>query len=149
MKRQVLQQRILWVAVILLVAGARRQAQAAPPCAPALTLQGDEELLAPVADALRRRGVSTQATPGCPTALVRLERAGDRGVAVTVVEIVNQDVRRAFGSTDLALSFIESWARRDISGPLLDGPDEPTPPRRPPPAATPRASPGRKSGLPG
>src|SRR5438309_223319 len=96
--------------VLALVGG--RAGLAAPSCPPALTLQGDEDQMAQVGAALRRRGIATEGAPGCPTVLVRLDRAGPRGLAVTIVEIVNEDTRREFGTTDLALAFIESWARR-------------------------------------
>jgi hypothetical protein len=125
-----------------------RSGRAASACPPAVTLQGDVELGERLGRALKARGLGDEPVPGCPMAIVQAERiqpggqGGQRGISVLIVEVVNQRVRREFATEDLAAAFIESWVRRDLSGPLLAGLMQEQRPSGSPPAPAPAPRPG-------
>ncbi len=93
-------------------------AQAAT-CRPAVTLEGEAELVGSVAQALQQRGIDTVAGPGCPLLRARVERRGS-WLSVSISEEVRH-AERLLASAEGAATLIESFARSDISAPLLLG----------------------------
>lgn len=88
-----------------------------PACPPSARLYGEPALVTGVATLLKERGLETEASH-CPSIAVTLDRRHaqllvtiDIGDGTTVVRIVS-DARTA-------VTLIESWARKDVEGPLL------------------------------
>lgn len=116
-----------------------RPGSAQEPCRPSVSLEGGIELVGPIAQVLRQRGIGEKVDPGCPLVRAAVERRGAE-VLVRVVE-ENRRSERLAADTTAAATFIESWARTDISAPLLAAPafsSDPVPvPAALPPAPVP------------
>jgi hypothetical protein len=106
----------------------------ATECAAAAKLDGDDELARRVAGELSARGVSPTASPGCIALHARVSGA-DGAVVVDVLDVSGRHVERRTASTASAATFIESWARSELTDDLFE--------RRaaPPPAAPERPMP--------
>lgn len=109
----------------------------AAECGPTVILEGEAGLVQTVGRTLRHRGIAVEG-PGsgeedeCPAVRAEVTR---RGARLDVI-VLAQEVRRSerlVEDTATAATLIESWARSDISAPLLVGHWVP----RPPDAATP------------
>lgn len=100
------------------------------PCAPAVQLEGSPRLVAGLSRALSRRGIVSSAPAGCPVLIVRL---GEQGALMTLT--MREERRRSertVADLDTAVAVIDSFARSDISAPLLAAPPSaPLPPRPP------------------
>lgn len=107
------------------------RAQTDAPCQPAVSLAGEPALVTQLARGLSARGIGSKAAPGCPVVQAQVARGPTR-IAVSIMAIVDQRTDREFVSPELALDFIDSWTRRDISGPLLTAQLLPTTPSLPP-----------------
>ncbi len=107
---------MLWLLLLPALAPAQGHAQA--PCRPAVALEGAGDLIEGLTTALRQRGVAGTPEQGCPLLRARVERRGPQ-VQVTLLERVSERDQQEFTGEDPAATFIESWARQDISGPLL------------------------------
>lgn len=93
-------------------------------CRPQAILEGDAALVAPIAAALRLRGIGDpHELPLCPTVVVRLERREGRIVA-SVVDGPRRS-ERSLSDEETAATFIESWALKDVSEPLWTAGDRP------------------------
>lgn len=97
-------------------------------CPPAVALTGDAEAVRAVRAQLDARGIAGE-NPGCPVVRARIERRG----ALLVVGItpgaplgappgapLGPPIERAVGEPATAASVIESWARSDLTAPLLE-----------------------------
>jgi len=96
-------------------------ARGALACPPAAAVDGDAALAREIADALALRGVGA-ASPRCPAAVAHVERRGER----IVVRIAS--VERDVSTPATAATVIESFARSDLTAPLLRAPAPPQPP---------------------
>lgn len=90
---------------------------AAVGCGPAARVEGETSLAGTVSRALSARGVRSAAEPGCTTSVVRVERSGT-SLRVTPLSGDLGSPRQVSG-VEAAAALIESWARRDLSAPLL------------------------------
>lgn len=94
------------------------RAGAEPACGPSVSLEGDEALVRAVAAGLRARGVQPGAPPGCPAIRARLERRAGKGARVVLLGD-GATIERQVSGPGAAVVFLESWARPDLSDPLL------------------------------
>ena len=94
------------------------EAVAQERCKPAARVSGEPALVASVTDVLHRRGISTTATAACRPIHVTLARADERTV-VTITDAEGRVVERVAIDAQSVATTIESWARRDLSDPLL------------------------------
>lgn len=90
---------------------------AATGCGPAARVEGEARLASAVSRALSARGVRSAAEPGCTTSIVYVERAGT-SLQVTPPSSELGSPRQVSG-VEAAAALIESWARHDLSAPLL------------------------------
>jgi hypothetical protein len=87
-----------------------------PPCPPAAEVTGDSaEKIAPL---LAARGVAASPPAGCPLTRARVTRNA-RGLAVALVTPDGRRSERLVSTAEVAATWIESWARGDLSDPLL------------------------------
>jgi hypothetical protein len=90
----------------------------AAACGPAAVVEGDAAAVASVVGLLVQRGIDTDPV-GCPAVRARLERRG----ATIVVNAIDGDgappIERVVTELDAAATVIESWARTDVTSPLL------------------------------
>lgn len=111
----------------------------AAPCSPVVNLLGDPGLVTRVGQALRQRGISLgQGAPGCPVLRASVSATSDDTprLRVTTIEEV-QRTEHVVVDSGTAATLIESWARRDLSAPLLTAllaPPRDLPPAPPPPS---------------
>lgn len=133
-----------WVGLLgLLVLGTPTAAQGEPvpmeSCPSAVHLDGDPLVTAPIAEALRRRGIAVDPPLSCPLSLIRVDRrAGGLGIAINQEPAQSE---RIVSDPAVAAVLIESWIRSDLTDSLLAVPHlppvPPLPPGPPPPAAAP------------
>jgi hypothetical protein len=91
---------------------------AEPPCIPVVRVSGEPALAAPVIALLRRRGVAVDGTSKCGT-LTAVLTGSDERTRITIVDPDGRTVQRVADDVKGAATAIESWARRDVSAPLL------------------------------
>ena len=97
-----------------------RAGWAQTPCSPAAALEGEPALTAELGELLRGRGVGAPAT-GCPAVQVWVE-SHDGVLSVAIRDAGARESRRVVAGLDVAAALVESWARTDISGPLMSPP---------------------------
>jgi hypothetical protein len=114
---------VLLFALLLALAG---EARADPACAPVVRVTGEPSLAGPVIALLRERGVSVDGESRCGTLTAVLTASGER-TRVTIVDAEGRTALRMAEDARAAATVIESWARGDLSAPLLAA-------REPPPA---------------
>jgi hypothetical protein len=113
-------------------------ARAEPACAPVVRVTGEPALADPVIALLHQRGVSVDGASRCGTLTAVLTASGER-TRITIVDAEGRTALRMAEDVRAAATFIESWARGDLSAPLLAA-------REAPPAlATARQAPDRES----
>ena len=97
-----------------------RDAAAGAPCTPVVRVTGEPALVGPVVGLLRERHLAVAGPSRCGTVAATLA-AADRGerVRVTITDPDGRTVERIADDPDGAATAIESWARRDVSDPLL------------------------------
>jgi hypothetical protein len=93
-------------------------AHGAELCPPAATVAGDAHRVAPVRRSLAERGISQVGTPGCPRLEVAIARAS-AGFDLHITDADGRTSRRRLRSAEAAATLIESWARTELSDPLL------------------------------
>lgn len=111
------------VAVVLAVLAHDVSADA---CAPAAVVIGDDGLVRTIEAELRARGVAVAGDAGGPadvTCAVHAEVSPDidHHIRVTITDSDGRTVERLTADAGTAATAIESWARRDMSDPLLEG----------------------------
>ncbi len=90
----------------------------ADTCGPAVVLEGDEPLATTITQLLVERGIDT-APIACPGAHARVERRGATIVVTEVTDVGAPPVERVVTDLAAAATVIESWARTDVTSPLL------------------------------
>ena len=132
-------------------------ARGEPACLPVARVSGDPVLEHEVVKLLRERGLPVAGESPCGTVDVVLIADADR-VRLTLRDGQEPPVDRVADDVEAAATVIESWARRDVSAPLLAAREAPAPPvqradrERPPQvqaAAGAPAAPGRRLDLAG
>jgi hypothetical protein len=122
------------VAAVVLLLAANRDA-AGDACVPSAVVIGDDGLVRTIESELRSRGITVAGDGGATdiTCAVHAEVAPDvdHHVRVTITDSDGRTVERLTADAGTAATAIESWARRDMSDPLLAG-YAPAPPREPP-----------------
>lgn len=110
---------IRWVAAfaVLLAWPADLAAQAA--CIPLVQVSGEPALARPVIALLRDRGVKVAGKSRCGVLTAVLTGSGER-TRITIVDTDGRTVERMAEDARAAATAIESWARRDITAPLLE-----------------------------
>ncbi len=100
-------------------------AAAAEACAPAAVLVGDDGLVRTIETVLRARGVTVDGDGGATstTCAVHAEVTPDvdHHVRVTITDAEGRTIERLTSDAETAATAIESWARRDLTDPLLVG----------------------------
>lgn len=111
------------VAVSVLLApaaSARADTAAAGPCTPVVRVSGEPALVGPVVDLLRARRLAVAGASRCGAVSAALAAAGPgERVRVTIVDPDGRTIERIADDVEGAATAIESWARRDVSDPLL------------------------------
>jgi hypothetical protein len=112
----------------------------ADACAPSAVVIGDDGLVRTIEAELRARGVAIAGDAERPTDVtcaVHAEVAPDvdHHIRVTITDSDGRTVERLTADADTAATAIESWARRDMSDPLLAGHAPITPAPAPAPHA--------------
>jgi hypothetical protein len=101
----------------------------AAPCDPAAMLKGEDEVIAPLKQILETNGIRQSPVLGCPAVRANV-KSSESGLLVKVEDPSGRHSERVVADDSAAASFIESWARGDISLSLLEVPyDEETPPK--------------------
>ncbi len=100
--------------------------RASTSCSPAVELDGDEDVVAELREALARAGISGLANDGCPSARATLERDGE-SIRIVFDDAYGRRTTRSVLETATASSLIESWVRTDTTSSLLALPPAPTP----------------------
>jgi hypothetical protein len=124
------------LAVVLASVVEARPVGAQPACTPVVRVVGEPARVDPVIALLRRRGVALEGESECGTLTAVLTEAGER-TRITIVDADGRTVERVAGDVEAAATAIESWARGDLSAPLLAA-------REPPPVAAARQAPDRE-----
>jgi hypothetical protein len=117
-RRAVSGPRLAALAAAALGLAAARPASAEPDCAPRVQVSGDPALAGPIIALLRQRGVPVEPPSACGTLTAVLTASGER-LRVTIVDADGRTVERMAEDASAAATAIESWARRDVSAPLL------------------------------
>jgi len=115
---------------------------AAEPCMPRVRVMGDPALARSVIALLYRRGISVDQASRCGSLTAVLTPSGER-TRVTIVDGEGRAVERMAEDVAAATTTIESWARRDLSDPLIAGRPVPPPAPATVPTPTPASSPAR------
>ncbi len=87
-------------------------------CQPAAVLSGENELVTRLEVDLLSRQIATTAAAGCPAVRAHVTQQ-EREIAVQIEDWDGRISERVVTDTAAAATLIESWARRDISHPLL------------------------------
>lgn len=95
-----------------------RPAAAEPSCTPIVRVSGEMALAGPVIALLRERGVTVEGESRCGTLTAVLTASGER-TRITIVDADGRTVERMAGDARATATAIESWARGDLSAPLL------------------------------
>lgn len=103
---------------VVIVAWATARAES-EPCMPAAQLAGDRDLIAAVQTELESRGIPIRGTTGCGTVSAELAVGDDARVHIHIVDADGRRVERVAADAMGAATAIESWARRDVTDPLL------------------------------
>jgi hypothetical protein len=99
-------------------------AAAQPACTPVVQVSGDPVLARPVMALLRDRGVKVDGASKCGVMTAVLTGSGER-TRITIVDVDGRTVERMAEDARAAATAIESWARRDITAPLLEAREAP------------------------
>ncbi len=127
---------LLWLSWLLPAAAPAAARDAVAACPTVVQLEGEAALTAQITRRLIDRGLSSPLLPGCPVLRARLEQRGSL-LAVTIIEELRR-ADRVVADLSTAATLIESWARSDISAPLLAA-ELPLVPPVPEPEVVPRA----------
>lgn len=117
--------RVAGMAAVVLLLVWRHEA-AADACVPAAVVIGDDGLVRTIEAELRARGVAVAGDAGVATDVTCAVHAEvtpdvDHHVRVTITDSDGRTVERLTADAGTAATAIESWARRDMSDPLLVG----------------------------
>lgn len=91
---------------------------AAETCAPVARVSGDPELVEAVVALLRARGIAVDADRGCGE-LIAVLAADETRVRVAITDADGRKVERIASDAEGAATAIETWARPDLTDPLL------------------------------
>lgn len=95
------------------------RAAAAETCAPVARVSGDPALVEAVVAALRARGIEVgEVERGCGE-LIAVLAADDSRVRIAITDPGGRTVERVAGDADGAATAIETWARPELTDPLL------------------------------
>jgi hypothetical protein len=115
--------RLFWSAPLLgaalLSGGIARATDLPAPCAPAVRLDGERTLVAPIRASLQARGVAEGEAPPCQRLEVRVLPARP-GYDLFLTDGEGRTDRRRIARADTAAMVIESWLQAEQSDPLLD-----------------------------
>ena len=111
------------VAAVVVFVGAARAEAACPPIA---LLYGEPALVESGTSLLIARGVAVSNQDNCAAVIAVMARDldGER-VRVTITDVDGRSVERVVDDVDGAATAIETWARRDVTAPLLAARDLP------------------------
>lgn len=118
-----------------IIAPAAHQARAEPACTPIVRVSGEPALARQVISLLRERRVSVAGESRCGTMTAVLNASGAR-TRITIVDADGRTVERMAEDVEAAATAIESWARGDLSAPLLAARE--APPRQAPDRESPQ-----------
>ncbi len=104
----------------LLVAANQKpaQAQVTSTCTPVAIVDGDADVAESVRDILLKNGIGTTPHEDCPTVKARVTRS-ESGISLRIEDALGRTSQRAVVGPDAAAAIIESWARGDLSLPLI------------------------------
>ncbi len=91
----------------------------AEPCPTIVVVEGSEPVREQLVSALVARAISIEPRDGCPATRVSIA-SRDSGVAVAITDTVGHVSERSLADVSTAASFVETWARSDLDGALLD-----------------------------
>ncbi|HUQ04825.1 MAG TPA: hypothetical protein VM261_20125 [Kofleriaceae bacterium] len=118
--------RVVVGAVVAAIVTVLAHEASADACAPAAVVIGDDGLVRAIELELRARGIEVAGDAGAPVdgaCAVHAEVAPevDHRIRVTVTDGDGRTVERVTADAGTAATAIESWARRDMTDPLLAG----------------------------
>ena len=126
--------RLFWsvslLGAALLSGGIARATDLSAACAPAVRLDGERALIAPIRASLQARGVAEGGALACQRLEVRVLPASP-GYDLFLTDAEGRTDRRQIARADTAAMVIESWLQADLSDPLLDRGPPPIPPADP------------------
>ena len=110
------------VVILALLLGPAGRPARGQSCLPSVQgSSGDPDLLSEVNEELAARGIARTASAGCPVVQVVLE-PHSQGVELTLRDAHGRTSHRLVSGAVATATIIESWARQDLSLPLLASP---------------------------